>query len=93
MSRVCYIVMGQLQSELGGGTETSEEDVLQVDERCPESAVVEGWHQRPCEHVGCPAQEGGEYVERVECGRQIPLTGRVSDRNGVHHVPWETIKF
>ena len=90
VGHLSHIVVGQLQSELGGGTETSEEDVLQVDERCPESAVVEGRHQGPREHVARSTQEGGEYVERVECGRQIPLTGRVSDRDAVHHVAWQT---
>ena len=85
--------MSQLQSQLGGGTEASQEDVLQVDERCPESAVVESGHQRPREDVGRPTEEGGEYVERVEGWGQIPLTGRVSDRNAVHHMPWETIKL
>ena len=89
-SVLLYIVVSQLESELGGGTEPGEEDVLQVDERCPESAVVEGRHQGPRKHVGRPTQEGGEDVERVECWGQIPLTGGVSDRNGVHHMPWET---
>ena len=85
--------MSQLESELCGGAEPSEEDVLQVDERCHEGAVVEGRHQGPSEHIGRPTEEGGEYVEGVECGGQIPLTGRVSDGNGVHHMPWEITKF
>ena len=82
--------MSQLQSQLGGGTEACEEDVLQVDEGGPESAVVEGRHQGPREHVGRATQEGGEYVERVECWGEVPLTGRVSDRDAVHHVAWQT---
>ena len=85
--------MSQLESELCGGAEPSEEDVLQVDERSPESAVVEGGHQGPRKHIGRPTQEGGKYVERVECWGQIPLTGWVSDRNAVHHMPWNTTKI
>ena len=57
MSRVCYIVMGQLQSELGGGTEPGEEDVLQVDVGRLEGAVVEQRREAVGEHVARPTCE------------------------------------
>ena len=82
-----YVVVGQFESELGGGAETRQEDVFQVDEGRPEGAVVEGGHEGASEHVGGPAQEGGEDVERVECGGEVPLAGGVPDGNTVHHVP------
>ena len=86
-----YIVVGQLQFELRGGAEPSEEHVLQVDEGRPEGAVVEGGHQGPGEHVRRAAQEGGEYVERVECGGEVPLAGGVPDGNAVHNVPDQSV--
>ena len=86
-----YIVVGQLQFELRGGAEPSEEHVLQVDEGRPEGAVVEGGHQGPGEHVRRAAQEGGENVERVECGGEVPLAGGVPDGNAVHNVPDQSV--
>ena len=86
-----YVVMGQFQSELGGGTETGQEYILEVDEGRPEGTVVEGGHQGPSQHVGGPAQEGGEDVERVECRGEGPLAGGVPDGNTVHHVPDQSV--
>ena len=66
--------MGQFQSELGGGTETGQEDVLEVDEGRPEGTVVEGGDEGAREDVGRATEEGGEDVEWVECGWEVPFT-------------------
>ena len=85
--------MGQFQSELGGGTDTGQEDVFEVDEGRPEGAVVEGGDEGAREDVGRATEEGGEDVERVEGGGKVPLAGGVSDGNTVHHVPDQGVVY
>ena len=80
-------IVGESKSELGGGAQAREENILQVDEGSAERAVEEGRHQGAGEDVSCPAGERGEDVERVELDREEPLAGRVPDGHRVHDVP------
>ena len=84
-------VVGQLEAELGGGAEASQEHVLQVYKWGSEAASIECGNQGAGEHITCSTEEGGENIERIEGWRKIPFTLGVSDRDGLHHVTNEGV--